>query len=69
MSLVRPLGFTTLACGCVIGKYREVSTSREIVYVEEKGLSCSSHQHRRNQTVAAAQLSRIAPASLPGRIA
>ena len=53
MSLVRLLGFTTLACGCVIGKYREVATSREITYVEEKGLSCASHSHRRNHTVAA----------------
>jgi hypothetical protein len=52
MSLVRFLGFTTLACGCVIGKYREVATSREIAYVEEKGQSCGSHYHRRNHTVA-----------------
>ena len=37
MSLVRLLGFTTLACGCVTGRYREVATHREIVYVEEKG--------------------------------
>jgi hypothetical protein len=51
MSLVRLLGFTTLACGCVVGKYREVATSREISYVEEKGKSCASHGHRRNQTV------------------
>ncbi len=53
MSLVRLLGFTTLACGCVIGKYREVATSREISYVEEKGKFCDSHGHRRNQTVVA----------------
>jgi hypothetical protein len=52
MSLVRLLGFTTLACGCVIGKYREVATSREVNYVEEKGHACGSHQHRRNHTVA-----------------
>ena len=37
MSLVRLLSFTTLACGCVTGKYREIATHREIVYVEEKG--------------------------------
>ena len=35
MSLVRLLGFTTLACGCVVGRYREVATSREVTYVEE----------------------------------
>ena len=52
MSLVRLLGFTTLACGCVIGKYREVATSREVNYVEEKGHTCGSHGHRRNHTVA-----------------
>jgi hypothetical protein len=52
MSLVRLLGFTTLACGCVIGKYREVATSREVTYIEEKGQSCGSHSHRRNHTIA-----------------
>ena len=66
MSLVRLLGFTTLACGCVIGKYREVATSREITYVEEKGKSCGSHGHRRNQTIAAdrfASASTVTPAT------
>ena len=37
MSLVRLLGYTTLACGCVVGRYREVASSRELAYVEEKG--------------------------------
>ena len=50
MSLVRLLGFTTLGCGCVVGRYREVATSREVAYVEEKGKSCGSHCHRPNQT-------------------
>jgi hypothetical protein len=53
MSLVRLLGFSTLACGCVIGKYREVATSREVNYIEEKGPACASHGHRRNHTFAA----------------
>src|SRR5690348_9840405 len=53
ISLVRLLGFSTLACGCVLGKYREVATSRELAYIEEKGKSCGSHGHRRNHTVAA----------------
>ena len=52
MSLVRLLGFTTLRCGCVVGKYREVATSREVAYVEEKGEACGSHAHRRNHTLA-----------------
>ncbi len=55
MSLVRLLGFTTLSCGCVVGRYREVSTNREVVYIEEKGRGCDSHGHRRNHTVAPAR--------------
>jgi hypothetical protein len=51
MSLVRLLGFTTLACGCVVGRYREVATSREVTYVEEKGKGCGAHGHRRNHTM------------------
>jgi hypothetical protein len=61
MSLVRLLGFTTLGCGCVIGKYREVATSREVAYVEEKGTSCGSHGHRRNHTVSAERLAVPSP--------
>lgn len=52
MSLVRLLGFRTLTCGCVIGRYREVATSRELAYVEEKGQRCDSYGHRRNHTIA-----------------
>jgi hypothetical protein len=57
MSLVRLLGFTTLSCGCVVGRYRELATSREINYVEEKGKTCGSHGHRRNHTVASERYS------------
>ena len=53
MSLVRLLGFRTLNCGCVIGRYREVATSRELTYVEEKGQDCSAYGHRRNHTITA----------------
>src|SRR5438477_11598482 len=56
MSLVRLLGFTTLACGCVVGRYREVATRHEVTYVEEKGKICGSHGHRRNHTVASKRL-------------
>jgi hypothetical protein len=55
MSLVRLLGFTTLGCGCVTGRYREVATNREITYVEEKGTSCSVQAHRRNHTLTPAR--------------
>ncbi len=61
MSLVRLLGFTTLACGCLVGKYREVATNREIDYVEEKGKTCDSHGHRRNHTIATDQLASVSP--------
>jgi hypothetical protein len=56
MSLVRLLGFTTLSCGCVSGQYREVGTSREISYIEEKGASCSQNGHQRNQPVSAGRV-------------
>lgn len=53
MSLVRPLGFQTLICGCVIGRYRELATRRELTYVEEKGQRCAAYSHRQNHTIAA----------------
>jgi hypothetical protein len=51
MSLVRLLGFSTLACGCVVGRYLELAGNREVVYVEEKGGECASHLHRRNHAI------------------
>jgi len=63
MSLVRLLGFTTLSCGCVVGRYRELATNREVSYVEEKGQTCDAHGHRRNHTI---QASRVTPA--PSRL-
>ena len=62
MSLVRLLGFTTLGCGCVVGRYREVATCRELTYVEEKGKCCRSDGHRRNHTVMADRLTVVRPA-------
>ena len=67
MSVVRLLGYTSLACGCVVGKYREVATSREVSYIEEKGKSCGSHSHRRNHTVATDRLSAAAPMTLASK--
>ena len=52
MSLVKLLGFRTIACGCVVGCYRERATEREVRFVEEKGAACTLHAHRRNQTIA-----------------
>jgi hypothetical protein len=67
MSLVRLLGFTTLDCGCVVGRYREVATSREVAYVEEKGHSCGSHQHRRNHTVATDRFATVSSFALTSK--
>lgn len=53
MSVVRLLGFATLPCGCVVGRYRDVGSMREVAYIEEKGLGCESHAHRRNHTISA----------------
>lgn len=61
MSLVRLIGFTTLACGCVTGKYREVATHREVTYVEEKGAGCGYQAHRRNHTLAPARFGTSTP--------
>lgn len=57
---VRLLGFRTLVCGCVIGRYRELATSRELTYVEEKGTQCDAQGHRRNHTVSAERLASAA---------
>jgi hypothetical protein len=67
MSLVRLLGYTTLACGCVVGRYREIASSRELAYVEEKGLSCGSHGHRRNHTVATERLATVSPITIAAK--
>jgi hypothetical protein len=64
MSVVRLLGFTTLGCGCVVGRYREVATSREVIYVEEKGKTCGSHGHRRNHTVTTERVPSVGPIAL-----
>jgi hypothetical protein len=61
MSLVRLLGFTTLPCGCVVGRYRELATNREVAYVEEKGQTCDAHGHRRNHTIQTDRLTSYAP--------
>jgi hypothetical protein len=55
MSLVRLLGFTTLSCGCVVGRYRELATNREVSYIEEKGQACEAQGHRRNHTIQSAR--------------
>ena len=62
MSLVRLLGFKNLTCGCVVGRYRDLASGRELTYVEEKGSTCEMHSHRRNHTVS--NLATTTPPSL-----
>lgn len=64
MSVVRILGFSTLSCGCVVGRYRDIASTREVIYVEEKGVGCESHAHRRNHTVSA-ERERFAAVAVP----
>ena len=59
MSLVRLLGFTTLRCGCLVGRYREVATNREVAYIEEKAATCQIHAHRRNHTLPDARAAAV----------
>ncbi len=54
MPLFRLVGFTTLSCGCLVARYRDVALSTEVDYVEEKGNACWSSDHQRNQAVATA---------------
>jgi hypothetical protein len=63
MSVVRLLGFATLDCGCVVGRYQDVNANREVAYVEEKGPVCPAHLHRRNHTIAVAPSPRPFPAA------
>jgi hypothetical protein len=56
MSYVRLLEYSTLTCGCVVGRYREMPTEREVTYVEQKGSACACQHHRRNHTVRPATL-------------
>ena len=51
MSVVKLLGFGTMPCGCVVGRYRDVASTREVVYVEERGPQCVSASHRQNHTI------------------
>jgi hypothetical protein len=67
MSLVRLLGFKTLGCGCLAGHYRELATSREIAYIEEKGTTCAVHGHRRNHTVMPERTARVVVTALAAR--
>jgi hypothetical protein len=64
MGLVRLLGFATLACGCLVGRYLELAGNREVVYVEEKGTACPVHSHRRNHAIPPTRVTAVAPSRI-----
>lgn len=70
MGLVRLLGFAKLSCGCVTGRYRDLGSRRDVLYVEEKGPGCSCRSHRRNQplTMAATTPVRSRPLAHLARV-
>jgi hypothetical protein len=51
----------------VVGRYREVATSREVRYVEEKGEGCAASAHRRNHTMWPDRVSSPSTAALVSR--
>jgi hypothetical protein len=67
MSLVRLLGFKNLQCGCLVGRYRDLASGRELTYVEEKGTTCDLHAHRRNHTVGSLAASAAGPTLFDAR--
>jgi len=50
MGLIALLGFKERTCGCVIGRYRELATHREITYVEQRGPDCAAGGHHGSQS-------------------
>lgn len=64
MSIMRLLGFRTLPCGCTSGQYREITTNREVTYIEEKGAACDAHGHKRNHVVPNERLADPTPGFL-----
>jgi hypothetical protein len=69
MSLVRLLGFKTLSCGCVSGRYRDMTSNREVTYIEEKGSECGLNGHQRNQPLSADRIAHgFSPAAQIARV-
>ena len=50
--MLRIVRFETAACGCLIGKYRDTITGREMACVEASAAPCDAH--RRNDLLAQA---------------
>ena len=51
MPLFRLIGFATLGCGCLVGRYRDTTLDREIDYVEQQGQGCHQADHCRDHAV------------------
>jgi len=66
---VRLLGFVTLACGCLVGRYHDLEQQRDVSYVERKGADCPTHTHRRNHAVSLASRRESVSADRPSRVA
>jgi len=63
MRLVRQVSLVELSCGCVVGRYQEFPTGRQVLYLDKKGRSCPNASHRRNArvTVSAFRAEATAP--------
>ena len=48
-----------------LGRYRDMASLREVVYVEEKGPQCASAAHRQNHTISALRDGRTADGFQP----
>ena len=66
MSIVKLLGFETLACGCLVGHYRDAGTVRVVTYVEEKAGVCADLTHRRNHALISRRRRASAPPAAAG---
>ena len=67
--LVRLLGFVTLDCGCIVGRYHDLEQSRDVAYIESKGAACDVPKHRQNHAVSLAPPDAAVSAGRPARVA
>ncbi len=56
------LGFARIGCGCLVGRYHQVVSHREVDYVEDKGCHCSCPDHQRDQLLG---VSHMTPEPVP----
>ena len=51
MSLLRMIGFASLSCGCLVGRYHNSSLDCELDYVDQKGQRCNLVEHSPDSSV------------------